>query len=357
MLLNLLERKQKIPSSFDVMVISLGGGKGLEKKIADFEVEFVECNLKSFSGYFRLFTAFRKLKAFSPTVIQGWMYHGSLMAFVAAKITRLDAQLYWAFRQTIYDVAKEKYLTRLVIKALTIVARGCDGIVYNSNISLSQHQELGFPAVKSIFIPNGIDTEKFKPNQTHRKALRNKLGILKGQLLIGMVARVHPMKDHKTCLKAMALISEALPHAHFVLVGKGTHSNYIIELINNSGLASITHTMGLVERMEDIYPGLDLLLLSSSWGEGWPNSLGEAMASGVPCVATNVGEAKLILEGVGAVVAVNDHYALAEESIKILAASSQKRRLIGRKSRNKICRNFEIKNIYNSFSDLWQDHL
>lgn len=357
MLLRLLERSREDNSSFEALVISLGGGNELGKKISDLDVELIQCDLKTFGGYYKLCKAFFRLKVFAPTVVQGWMYHGSFVAFLAAKIMRLDAQLYWAIRQTLYEINNERYLTRLVIKVLAMASSNCDCIVYNSNISFSQHQELGFLATRHIYIPNGIDTKVFNPDETRKKAFRDKLGVLSGQPLIAMVARVHPMKDHETCLKAMALIAEALPHARFVLVGKGTQSNYITGLLEDLGLIGITHRMGLVEKMENIYPGLDLLLLSSNWGEGWPNALGEAMASGVSCVATNVGESKSILEGVGAVVAVNNHYAIAEEAKKILAMSPTERKIIGRKSRDKICRNFEIKNIYNSYSDLWQGKL
>ena len=152
-------------------------------------------------------------------------------------------------------------------------------------------------------IPNGIDTEKFRVLPDSRIKLRREWRIRDGQLLIGLVARLDPMKGHPVFLRAAALLAKERDDVRFVCVGDGPDEMELHQLSHELGLDSVLIWAGSRLDMPAVYNALDILVSSSSYGEGHSNVIVEAMACGVPCVVTNVGDsARIIGEAGGGVV-------------------------------------------------------
>ena len=140
-------------------------------------------------------------------------------------------------------------------------------------------------------------------------------------MLIGLVARLDPMKDHSTFLRAFAIVADKNVHARVVCVGDGPHTYAatLRQLTQDLGIAARVLWAGLRADLPAVYNALDLAVSSSIWGEGFSNALGEAMASGLACVATDVGDSRLIAGETGEIVAPGDPVAFAQALERLLA--------------------------------------
>jgi glycosyltransferase involved in cell wall biosynthesis len=253
------------------------------------------------------------LRQEQPDIVQTWLYHADFAGMLAALFVRRP-RLVWNLRCSDMDLTQYSWTTRCIRFLLARFARVPAVVVVNSEAGKRYHAMLGYRPKSWAVIANGFDPERFRPNAAARHALRTSIGIAENDPLIGMVARVDPMKDHAAFIAAAELIAETCANAHFLLVGRDT------ELIPiPARLAGRLHAMGERGDVPALLPALDVFVLSSAFGEGFPNAVGEAMACGVPCVATDVGDAATIIGETGAVVPVHDPTALRDAVLDILA--------------------------------------
>jgi glycosyltransferase involved in cell wall biosynthesis len=178
-----------------------------------------------------------------------------------------------------------------------------DLIVANSQAGRNHAISQGFPNRKIIVIPNGIDTTRFYPDPAARRRLRTEWGIGDNEILIGMAARLDPVKDHPTFLRAAALLLAERDDVRFVCLGDGTaaYRHKLEEMTEALGLRQRVLWTGEWADMPAAYNAMDIATLSSA-SEGLPNTVGEAMACGVPCVSTNVGDTGWLVGDTGILV-------------------------------------------------------
>lgn len=354
MLVKLLEAGAA--ASAAAMVVSLrdAGDGDFAARIQACGAELVCCQLNRASGLIGLWRAWRRLRVFRPTVVQGWMYHGNLFASLLGRFLPGRPPVFWSMRQTLYSLAAEPLALRLIIRMLATLSQRVGCVIYNSALSLTQHQSLGIVSRRDVMIPNGFDLSRFRPDSAARARLRQRLGVAEDALLVGIVARVHPMKDHANFIAAAAHLAARLPQVRFLLAGAGTEAAPMRAALARAGLAQRAICLGRVDDTDALYPGLDLLVLASAWGEGWPNVLGEAMACSVPCVATDVGESCQILGETGAIVPVGDPQALAEACYQQLSRPEAARQAQGEQSRIRMRDHFDIRAVYQRHAELWQ---
>ncbi|MEP0941920.1 MAG: glycosyltransferase, partial [Rhizobiaceae bacterium] len=300
----------------------------------------------------RLIAEFRE---FQPDVVQGWMYHGNLAAWLAKFFTRSNVHLFWNIRQTLYDEKLEKRLTRAVINITKYVANAPKKIVYNSKVSASQHEAIGYSSNLTVMIPNGFDLDRFKFSKPARTDVRSEFGIAEHEKLVVQISRFHPMKDQHSLLLAASELKQRGETIMFLLAGKDLSDNNpeLCNLRDNLGLEGIVIFAGEREDIPGILSAGDVLLSSSAWGEAFPNVIGEAMATGVPCVVTDVGEAKDIVGKFGVVVPPKDPVAMADALLRILNLPKGKAGKLKVQVRAKIRENYSIEKIGREYLELY----
>lgn len=303
--------------------------------------------------------ALRKLmqsvQQIAPDLIHAWMYHAAFATTIAMMLWRRKDPFIWNIRHTPYQLDRETLLTALLIRACGWLSRKPVAIIYNAVYSLYQHEALGYRNPRQLIIPNGFDIQRFYPRPGSRQKLRCFLGLDEGVPLIGMVARYHPMKDHITFMKAAKLLHLRKPEVQYVLIGRGVdrQNTELVERLETFGLNAHVHLLGERPDIHEILPALDLMTLTSAWGEGFPNVIGEAMACEVPCVVTDVGDAGYIVAGCGLVVEVGDEEALAQAWEELLNLDIEHRQTLGREARKRILRHFNMQNIVEQYKALY----
>jgi glycosyltransferase involved in cell wall biosynthesis len=270
----------------------------------------------SIRGFLRLVALIRREQ---PDIVQTWLYHADFAGMLAALFVRRP-RLVWNLRCSDMDLARYPWTTSWIRFLLARLACFPTTIVVNSEAGKRYHAMLGYRPKSWTLIPNGFDPEQFRPDEAAREALRRALVIGENDPLIGMVARVDPMKDYATFLAAAELIVEKCPEARFLLVGRDTE-----RLPISAKLVGRLHALGERGDVAALLPALDVFVLSSAFGEGFPNAVGEAMACGVPCAATNVGDAAAIIGDTGAIVPVRDPGALCDAVLDVLSRGKNAR--------------------------------
>ena len=272
-----------------------------------------------------------------PDLIQGWMYHGNLFASFARFLLRSPVIVAWNIRHSLYSLSAEKRLTRLVIQINRLFSRYVEIIFYNSEVSRGQHEDFGFHSARAITNPNGFDTTTLFPCSVKRANARKELRISDDQILLGHVARYHPMKDHDGFISAVVPLLDEFQGLRVVLVGRNVEEN-VAHLINNLSDNLSDRFLFTGERSDvyDLMQACDLFCLSSAWGEGFPNVLGEAMSLAIPCVTTDVADSSSIVGDAGLVVPPRDVMALSSALASFLKLSSLDRQGIGNRARERI---------------------
>jgi len=213
-----------------------------------------------------------------------------------------------------------------------------DVIISNSFSGRTDAVRRGFPAARTIVMQNGIDTDQFCIDRAGSDTLRAAWGLADGEPLVGVVARVDPMKGHDVFFEAASRILRTNPAARFVIVGEGDpeYMRVLKRLADRLGLAEAITWAGAHEDMRQVYNALDVLCMPSIYGEGMPNSVGEAMACGIPCIVTDVGDAASMVGELGTVVAAGDAEELAGACRAILALSEDERAALGAALRERV---------------------
>lgn len=297
----------------------------------------------------------RLVRDVRPDLIQGWMYHGNLAASVAAWLASDRTALAWNMRHCLYDISLEKPMTRQVIRANRLLSKRPDAIVYNSNWSLEQHSDFGISRHRSQVIPNGFDLDVFRPDADTRRAQHDALGILPDARIVGYVGRFHLAKDQANLFHAAAGIAARHPDVRFLIAGRRVDtSNPALAGIIPAEMENRFIFLGERSDVQVLMKAMDVLCLSSAWGEAFPNVLGEAMASGVPCVATDVGDSRLIVGDTGVIVPPRDHYALADGLMSILSRPIEQRRDLGDAARERIKEKYSLSQIVNMYEALYE---
>jgi len=338
---------------FDCVVVSLLDKGVYGEKIESLGMPVFCLNLRKIKMIFKdLFNYVRMVRRYKPNIIQGWMYHGNLFAFLT-KLLSPKSVIVFNIRHSIEN-SKDKLLTRLVIKINAWFSHRVKAVINNSEASQRQHNKIGFSEKNKVYIANGFDVALFKPTQEVYDLFRIKQEWVKETKIIGNISRFHPMKNHLGILRIFKKIKEEtrLP-VKFVLAGEEIDSKnkWLVNKINEMRLEKDCILLGPVKTYE-LMPALDVYLSCSLWGEGFPNVLGEAMACEVPCVATDVGDCKQIIAEFGDILPVKKYEKFAADyCIKRLSESG----LIKKQRRQYIVDNYPIQKIVQQYENLFNE--
>ena len=320
----------------------------------------VEClHLRPYSpNPARFLSLFSLTRRFRPQVIQGWMPHGNLAASLTQFTSRIAAPVIWNVRMSLDVVDGEKLTTLGLIRLGAFLSRHPAAIVYNSLTGAKQHEKRGYQSAQSAVISNGFDCDVFRPDEEAHHQICEQLGLETTTILIGLVARLHPAKDHIGFLKAASLVSSIHPESRFLLIGKGMVASdpALNNLISQLNLTGRVLLLGERTDISQLTPGLDIACSSSAY-EGFSNSIGEAMACGVPCVVTDVGDSAYLVEDTGVIVPSRNPKALAHAIIQLIDAGSAKRKELGMAARRRIESEFSLPKVARRYEDLYKQCL
>lgn len=304
----------------------------------------------------RLAAIIRRLR---PDIIQGWMNHGNLLALLGARLARSTAPVLWNVRQSFGDMRHEKRLTRAVIRLEAKLSRAPAGIIYNSRAGAEQHEAAGFTGANRRLIPNGFDVDRFYPSPERRTATRAELGVGPEEILVGLVARVHSMKNHPAFLAAARMVIEKEPRVRFLLAGSGSGADdaELRALAPHPAMAERSLFLGLRTDVPEITRALDIACNVSVHGEGFPNAIGEAMASAVPCVVTDVGDSARIVGETGMVCASGTPVDIADGILRMVREGADGRRRRGALARERVVQCFSIQAVVAQYEDYYDEIL
>ena len=356
MLYKLLSQMDR--SRFRNSVISMVGNGPLAKKIKELEIPVytLEMNfgVPNPRGLFRLVRLLRKQR---PVLLQTWLYHADFLGLLAGKLARLP-QIVWNVRCSDMDMQHYSKFSAFVIRALAALSPIPEAVVANSESGCEFHKRLGYRPRRWVLIHNGFDLDRFCPDSGARTKFRQELSLSKDSILIGLIARFDPMKDHATFLKAAHLLLKNDSRVHFVLVG-----SYIswenLELsvgIRSAGSGKHFHLLGEREDVPLIMAALDIATSSSS-SEGFPNTIGEAMACEVPCVVTDVGDSAFLVNDTGKVVPPMSPQALVQGWQQMIELGEMGRRQLGAAARQRIKEHFNLSAIVARYEKFYLESL
>ncbi|MBB5514555.1 glycosyltransferase involved in cell wall biosynthesis [Rubricella aquisinus] len=278
-------------------------------------------------------------------ILQGWMIHGNIAASLESKMCTGQHALIWNIRRTLEGIESMRASTRALTKLGARISRSADAVIYNAQKAIPQYVGIGYSDTNAHYLPNGFDTAVWHPDPEEKTRLRAELGIAPGTRIIGFVGRRHPDKDPDNLLDAFGMLQHLADKACLVMVGR--------DLERPGFDPARVKFLGQRTDIQTLMQGFDVLCLSSQV-EGFPNVIGEAMATAVPCVTTDVGDARSIVSDTGWVAPPRDPQQLAlclQEALSTSPAALKER---GEHARARIVTHFSIEAVVERYVSLYR---
>lgn len=285
----------------------------------------------------------RRLAALQPDVVQCWMYHADLIGGCVARVAAPRAARIWSIRASSMPYPAS-LRTRAVIRSCALLSWIVPTRIISCSRAAAQlHVGMGYDARRIIVIPNGFDLGRFQPDDCAKADLLLELGLPPSATLVGCVARFDPQKDFPTLLRAFDIVANQHSSATLIIAGKGcTTANESIVALIPPPIRDRVKLLGVRTDIPRLTAAFDVAVLTSAYGEGFPNVLGEALACGVPCVATDVGDSREIVGDDGTIAAVGDAQAIAAGISRLLGRSATERNAASRRMRTRALQNYAL---------------
>jgi glycosyltransferase involved in cell wall biosynthesis len=303
-----------------------------------------------------LWDMYRLLRKRQPDVVQTWMYHADLIGGVVARLAGIKA-VSWGIRNSGADLHRSSRSAKIIAWLCARVSGVVPAVIVScAENAADRHRQWGYKADRVLVIPNGYDLSRWKSDADARRSARQEWGVADDAVVIGSVARWNPLKDHENLLAAFALSRQRNPRLRCVLIGHEMEaSNHqLAALLNRYALHDSVILLGKRDDVPKLMNGLDVHVLSSR-AEGFPNVVAEAMAAGIACVVTDVGDAAMMVDDTGWVAPPRNPAALSQ-GIDAAVAQLGTPELAERaaRGRERVGRLFSLQAMVEAYHVVWQ---
>ena len=283
------------------------------------------------------------LQALTPKTVQCWMYHANVLTSLSIMGVANQPNVFWGIHHSLASPKDESISTKVALALSKILASKPKGIVYCAHSSLEQHQSFGLNNANSQVIANGVFLDKFQPNPE-----------LHEPCVIGFAGRYHTAKGYPYLFEAIAKLKDQ--PVIFKIAGSGASLDNpeVKALFDQYQLHE--NKVQLLDQISDMpafYQSIDAFLMTSIT-EGFPNVLVEAMASGLPCISTNVGDAQYIVQELGSIVPPRDTDALAKAIMDYIHLNTSQKLELKQLTRERVEQNFSIEYVSQQYVAAWR---
>ena len=304
-----------------------------------------------------LWRLIRLIRQYRPVIVQTWMYHADLLGGVAARMAG-NRYVIWGIRTT--DIRAEGSFGTVIVRWLCARLSSWvpQVIVCAAEASRQSHIAVGYDATKMVVVPNGCDFAWLKASFEERQSLREQCDINQNEVVLGSLGRFHADKDQENFVRSAALLAPQYPKLRFLMVGRGLDWNnaQLVNWIDRTGFKNRFVLLGERKDVPQCLAAMDIFCLHSRT-EGFPNVLAEAMAMGLPCVTTGVGDAAILLADTGVVVPQGDSAALAQGVERLLALEHDARHALGMRAKALVEAKFSMARARERFEEIYRQVL
>ncbi|MCC2958537.1 glycosyltransferase [Massilia sp. IC2-477] len=344
---------ESLGSEYTHTVIALTPEGGMYARFLQAGIKLIVLDFRRapFSNLVRLVRLMRSLR---PDVVQTWLYHADLLGGLAARVAGVR-NVIWGVRTTDVDGGCAR-ATRWVRHLCAILSRLVPHtIVCVAEAARRSHSRIGYDATRMVVVGNGFDLSKLTASQTQRSELRAQCGLGPHDIVLGTLGRFNLDKDHANFVAAAGKLTARHARLRFLMVGKGLDPG-------NADLAGWIAATGHADRFvllgerSDVavcLSAMDIFCLSSRT-EAFPNVVGEAMAMGLPCVATDVGDVGVLMGDTGVIVPKADPEALARGVTELVEHGPQYCEGMGRRARERIHAVFTMARVRERFEGIYE---
>lgn len=287
----------------------------------------------------------KELHKKKPDFLYGFLPASNLVGLAAACCSGVP-QIVWGVRASNMDLSQYDRLSRLETWLASKLARYANKIICNSCAGANYHVRAGYPSGKMFVVENGIDADKFHFDAAMRDQVRKEWSVASSDFLIGIPARLDPMKGHLTALQALSRLSVEVPTAKLACVGSGPLADQLRVMARHLQIEDRVIWVGERKDMPAVYSAFDISS-SSSLGEGFSNAIAEAMSCERVCIVTDVGDSAVIVGNTGWVVPEKSPEALALAWQQAFNLTESERSKMGRAARQRIIDKFSVNSMVN----------
>jgi glycosyltransferase involved in cell wall biosynthesis len=326
----------------NVTIITLKTEHGWDKEFASSGAEILHLADSNKTVLGKIYEIYQILRVKRPDIVSSWLYKSDFVSSLACLIYR-KSKLVWNVRHAGLDRDSTSFKTRALVTCLGYLSFIPDKILTCSETAILTHKKKRYQKSKMHLIDNGVDINKYFPSNSGNKNTKSKFGDDENTFIIGIVGRFSKTKNHKLFVEIAEKLLTNNCNIKFVMIGKylDWQNEVLNKLIYDKKIRKHFILMGEQNNIHTLLPELDLFLLTSN-GEAFPNVLIEAMACGVPCISTNVGDCRRILGDIGHVVNNHDVNAFVSEIERYMLLSEEEQRVHRKSVRAWVETNFEI---------------
>lgn len=344
-------------TEFRHFVVSLRIGGKYEELLQKAGVTVCSLGINSITTFIKgVIVLCHYVKEIKPTAIQSWLYHADFVVSLCKLFSCVKCPIYWGIHNTTLVWGKSSLSSLLLVRILAVLSYFVpDKIVCCAEAVKKVHRALGYDCSKLLVICNGYDTSVYVPSELVREQNRKNLNITNNEFLLGMVARYSPQKDHKTLISSLILLKKN--HLNYKCILIGTHIEKIRNLPQFKELSDRLIILSPRQDIVSVYQMLDVHVLSSSYGEAFPNVIAESMSCGIPNVATDLGDVRVLIGNTGKIVQAGSASQLAAAiSDMYMKYQSEEWQSIKDKARTRIKDSFSFEKMLSLYLRLWRNN-